>query len=224
VKGVIVYTTIFGASNRLPQAPAGADRCVCFVDAPYDDAKGWELVTEFPATNPRRRAWDLRCVPHELFSDYSRVVWTDASFTVTDLPRLLRDAGTAPIAALRHHHRRSPEQEGATLVKVGSANAEDIKRQLDGYRRERFTVSCVSISCVIVRDHSQAVQGFNQTWHAEINTHRGDNTQVSLDYSAWKHGLAIKALAGTRHENPYAVHDHLDHKRRRKPYDLERAS
>lgn len=218
----IVFTAILGDCDSLKPAPTGADRCVCFVTDPsaHADAKGWELVAH-PAHNPRREAWSLRCLPHGLFPDYARVIWVDASFTLIDLPRLLKDTGDAPIAALRHHARSSAYQEAAQLAKIGQSAQSGIDRQTRDYRAQGFQSTHLSISCVIVRDRSAAVERFNQTWFDQILKYPCDNTQVSLDYSAWKHGLTIKALAGTRHENPYATHDHADHKRRRRPYDTE---
>lgn len=219
MKGVIVFTTIFGGSDSLKPAPRGADRCVCFTDRParYPDARGWELV-QHAAADPRREAWHMRCVPHELFPSYDRVVWIDASFTLTDLPRLLRDAGAASIAALRHHERDSCYREGRRLVRNRQADPVDIERQLGAYEAAGFAPRHLSISCVLVRDHSEAVRAFNETWAAQIREYPGDNTQVSLDYSAWVNGLTIHALKGTRHHNPYAQHDHFDHRRRRRPY------
>lgn len=217
---VIVFTAILGDCDSLKPAPTGADRCVCFVTEPSDvpDARGWELMAHATA-NPRRDAWRLRCLPHLLFEDYERVIWIDASFTLTDLPRLLRDAGSKPISALRHHERDTCYHEGLKLVKIKQSNEADVARQLLAYRQAQFNPEHLSISCVLVRDRSEAVNRFNETWAEQIQTYPGDNTQVSLDYSAWKNGLTIHGLMGTRKENPYAIHDHLDHRRRRKPYE-----
>jgi len=222
----IVYTAILGGSDSLKTAPKGADLCVCFVDdrADHSDAKGWELRTIPHAVaylpDPRRRAWWMRAVPHVVFSGdrYDRVIWIDASFTLTDVPRLLKDAGDAPLAALRHHKRRTCYEEGREIVKVGQAERADVEPQLLAYHTAGFRPDSLSISCILVRDRSADVQRFNETWHAETSMYPGDNTQISLDYSAWVNGLAIKALRGVRHHNPYSTHDHDDHKKRRKPY------
>lgn len=222
----VVYTTILGGSDSLKPAPKGADRCVCFTDdvSLRSDPKGWEFTEWAVPGSPRREAWYIRCVPHMLFGGYDRVVWIDASFTLLDLPRLLRDAGSAPVSALRHHRRASPYTEAAELVKVGQSTQASIDRQLADYRRSGFNPSHLSISCVIVRDRSVKAESFNLTWSAEIDKYPGDNTQVSLDYSAWINGFEIAPLKGTRHENPYSTHDAKDHKRRRRPYELEAAS
>lgn len=217
----IVFTTILGGSDSLKPAPAGADRCVCFVDdvSAYPDAKGWQLVQTALEGDPRRQAWRMRCVPHLLFKEsYDRVVWIDASFTLTHLSRLLRDAGDAPIAGLRHHARTSAYVEAQTLVKIGQARESEVRTQMDAYRRVGFRSPHLSISCILVRDRSKTACQFNETWANEIDTYFGDNTQLSLDYSAWVNGTEIRALTGTRHDNLYSVHDHSDHKRRRRPY------
>lgn len=216
----IVYTAILGGSDSLKPAPTGADRCVCFVDDPaaYPDAKGWELLAHRYTGDPRREAWRLRALAHEMFPAYTRVIWIDASFTLTDLPRLLRDAGAVPVAALRHHARRSYYEEGREIVRVGQAAAEDVERQMEAYAKARFVPEHLSISCVLVRDRSESAARFNETWWDQIRLFPGDNTQLSLDFAAWANAFAIAPLTGTRHDNPYARHDAKDHKARRKPY------
>ncbi len=221
---VIVYTAILGGSDSLKPAPKGADRCVCFVD--YDDAMmadwegqlGWEFAIA-KWSNPRRTAWKLRCVPHAVLSGaYDTVVWVDASFTVTDLPRLLRDSAGHNLSGLRHHKRHSCYEEGEEVVKNGQSALFDVWSQMSGYEHAGFKPSYLSISCILVRQNNPRVTAFNELWDREIRKHPGDNTQLSLDYCAWKTGIGVHHLQGVRKDNPYAVHDHADHKRRRKPY------
>lgn len=223
----IVYTAILGTCDSLKPAPVGADRCVCFTDDPayLEEPKGWE-VHLWPSTgwverDPRREAWRLRCVPHELFADYDTVIWIDASFTLTDLPRLLRDSGGHELSGLKHHKRTTCYEEGREIVRVGQAGAVHVNFQMDAYRRMGFRPSSLTISCILVRTKSEKVMAFNVAWYAEIVKNLGDNTQLSLDYCAWQTGLMVHRLQGVRKENPYAQHDHADHKRRRQPYRTE---
>lgn len=222
----IVYTTIFGESDSLKPAPAGADRCVCFVDlwqgsSDLDQRLGWEIHLLGEPKEPRREAWRLRCIPQLLFPEADQTVWIDASFTVTDLPKLLADAKGSDLALLRHHRRHSCYDEGVELVSVGQSDKRDVQRQLDGYRREGFAPSSLSISCILVRRNNAKVTAFNELWDREIQAHPGDNTQLSIDYCAWKTGLKVTALKGSRLDNPYSVHDVRDHRKRRKPYRPE---
>lgn len=215
---IIVFTAILGASDSLKPAPVGADHCVCFTDDVVQDPQGWELRDWQSYQEPRREAWRLRCVPHQLFTDYAAVIWVDASFTLTNLPRLLKDSNGFDLSGLKHHARSSCYEEGREVVKVGQADEKAVDAQLAGYRRAGFHPSALTISCVLVRTNTARVNAFNERWDAEIRQHPGDNTQLSLDYAAWVSGLEVHHLSGVRKDNPYAVHDHADHKRRRKPY------
>jgi hypothetical protein len=220
----IVYTAILGPCDSLKPAPVGADRCVCFTDdeTHISNPKGWEIAlwqsTSWQERDARREAWRLRCVPHDLFEFYDQVVWIDASFTLTDLPRLLRDADGHDLSGLRHHTRTSCYEEGAEVVRVGQADGVIVSEQLQSYRRVGFRPAMLTISCILVRTHTLHVRNFNCLWDREIRAFAGDNTQLSLDYCAWKSGLSVHHLSGVRRDNPYAQHDHADHKRRRQPY------
>jgi hypothetical protein len=134
---------------------------------------------------------------------------------------LLLDSSGHDLSVLSHHHRSSCYEEGREIIRVGQASASDVQPQLDAYRREGFAPTRLSIGCLVVRANTPAVAALNERWDAEIHQHKGDNCQLSLDYAAWKTGVRVHALKGVRKDNPYAVHDHSDHKRRRKPYDTE---
>lgn len=220
---VIVFTSILGGSDSLKPAPKGADRCVCFVDdleMCTQDTKGWTLVVHPKAPDPRREAWRLRCVPHQLFEDYETVVWIDASFTLTNLPLLLQDSKGHDLSGLRHHKRSSCYAEAKEIMDIGQGDRGSLCQQMATYQRDGFAPNELTISCILVRSNNANVSAFNERWDSEIRTYSGDNTQVSLDYAAWKAGIGVHHLRGVRKDNPYAVHDHADHKKRRKPYSL----
>jgi len=219
---VIVYTTIFGGSDSLKPAPVGADRCVCFTDvrAYLENPVGWDVVLREPpeTLGPRRAAWHVRCLPHHFLDSHAISIWIDASFAVTNLPQVLRDSEGFELSGLRHHARSSCYEEGREVVRNGQSDDGDVARQLHAYSREGFQPSTLTIGCLLVRSQHAAVIQFNERWDAEIQKHQGDNCQLSLDYAAWKSGLSVHHLQGVRKDNPYALHDHADHKRRRKPY------
>lgn len=220
---IIVYTTIFGWSDNIKAAPSGASRCVCFVDDPVAYAgqtRGWELI-KHPAPNPRREAWHLRCVPHLLFPSARKTIWIDASFTITDLDKILLDSSGHDLSVLRHPWRHTCYEEGRIIIKIGQAPAEVVNRQLDEYRAQGFKPEELSISCLIVRENNQKVTQFNECWDEEIRRNPGDNTQLSLDYAAWKAGIRTNYLEGQYRDNPYAHYNHKDHKELRRPYDTD---
>lgn len=221
---VIVYTAILGYCDSLKPAPTGADRAVCLSDISHlGIGRGWEIV-RFPmegwaaTDNPRRDAWSLRSLSHKVFPEADVTIWIDASFTMTNLGQLLIDSEGHDLSVLRHHKRKSCYEEAAEVVRVGQADKLDVRRQMDQYREDGFDPACLSISCIVVRKNTPRVTEFNELWDAETRLNPGDNTQLSLDYCAWKAGIFPHALKGVRKDNPYAVHDHDDHKRRRQPY------
>lgn len=220
----IVYTAILGGCDSLKRAPKGADKAILFSDdhAHLQDSNGWDVYhwprTSWQEQDSRREAWRLRCVPHKLFASYDTVTWIDASFTLTNLPRLLRDATGRDLSVLKHQKRTTCYEEGREIIRVGQAPASAVQPQMDAYRRAGFSPSTLSISCIIVRRRTEAVRRFNHAWLSEIQRHPGDNTQLSLDYAAWRTGVRVNYLTGVRKDNPYAQHDHEDHKKRRKAY------
>ncbi len=218
---VIVYTAILGDCDSLKPAPKGAE-CILFTNRDQEYANGWKFIVwdgpSWQVNTPRSEAWRLRSVPHKTFNTYDTAVWVDASFAVTDLPRLLRDSEGYDLSALKHHKRTTCYEEGVEVVRNGQADVLDVQAQMFHYQREGFKPTALSISCILVRRNNARATAFNELWDREIRTHPGDNTQLSLDYAAWKTGVGVHHLDGTRHDNPYAVHDAKDHKRRRKPY------
>lgn len=225
----IVYTAILGSCDSLKPAPVGADRAVCFTDdeAHFANPHGWSLQMwperSWQAPNSRREAWRLRCIPHVMFPgctshDGDTVTWIDASFTLTDFPKLMQDAKGHDLSGLRHHKRSSCYEEGREIVRVGQGDEAEVSAQLHSYSKAGFKPTGLTISCVLVRSFGPKAISFNEAWQTEIEAHPGDNTQLSLDYAAWKAGLTVHHLSGFRKDNPYSVHDHADHKRRRRPY------
>ncbi len=220
---VLVYTAILGDCDSLKPAPAGAE-CICFTDR--DDLlvrDGWRFVwwwwPNWEIANARREAWRLRAVPHQLFGQsFDAIIWMDASLTITDLPRLLHDSADHEISGLRHHNRTDAYHEARELVNIGQSDADDVDRQMAIYRSHGFPLIPLTISCLLVRQQTAKVRLFNDIWDHEIRFNPGDNTQLSLDYAAWMNDLTVHHLEGSRHQNPYAVHDSADHKRRRKAY------
>lgn len=216
---IVLYTALFGGSDRLKPAPAGVvDRCVCFTDDPTLKPQGWELVPYTVVSDPRREAWILRCQADRLFPDADVVIWLDASLEILDLPRLIHDAAPFDLAGLAHPERSSSYDEAAELIAIGQGDPESLRAQVAAYRAEGFPGAGLTTSGILVRRNTQAVVALNTIWAEELVKYAGDNTQVSLDYAAWRVGLPVAHLAGTYIDTPYVVYDHEEHHRRRRPY------
>lgn len=215
---IVLYTTIFAQSDLLKPRPAGADRAVCFTDEPIGPALGWEIVVLPPPADPRRTAWRMRALSHEYLPDATVIVWADASFAICNLPRLVQDAGEAPLAGMRHPERSTCYEEGAEVVALGQSDRRAVETQLAGYRSVGFAPRSLTAANVLIRRHTPAVVAFNEDWAAELQRWPDDNAQLSLDYCAWRAGLDVHYLEGTYTANPYLHFDMGDHHARRRQY------
>lgn len=215
----ILYTAILRGSDSLKPAPPGVE-AVCFVDYPnpIGDARGWFIIPHEYEGDARREAWRLRCQSHLRFGTYDRAVWIDASFRYVDFARLLEDAGDGELVGMRHPHRTSIYDEGPALVAENRGGAAGVQRQLDAYRAEGFAPQNLTTAGILVRRPTPRVIDFNERWLLEIERWPDDNTQLSLDYCAWKAGLDMQYLEGSYIANPYITYDHEDHKLRWRPY------
>lgn len=220
---IVLYTAILGGSDRLKPAPSvGADRCICFTDDTrlVQNAQGWEIRLQpvGEGDNPRRLAWQLRCRSHVWFPGADLVVWLDASMFIRDFPRLVGDAGDADLVGMRHPERTSCVDEAEVLVADEKATLEGVTRQVDAYLADGYVPLSLTTAGILLRRHTPRVCAFNRRWASELARYPDDNTQLSLDYCAWKEGVPMTYVAGTYIDNPYLLYDHEEHARRRRPY------
>ncbi len=209
---IVVYTTIFGRSDSVKPAPAGADRCVCITDDKDLAGGGWEFLYHEipPGSYARKEARIMQSRSDLLFGVESRVVWVDASCELKDLARLLRDSRASEFAALKHPDRSDLLSEGKQTIALGQSPNGLVEQQLVRYSAEGFASQTVSTTCLFVRRHTGAVCDMNRIWEEQLIKY-GMNDQISVDYSAWKARVRIDYLEGSY--MTYHKHDH--HKRRR---------
>jgi Protein of unknown function (DUF616) len=219
---IVAYTAIFGGSDSLKAAPAGADRAVCFTDGAHTDSRGWEIVQREVGDRGRRAARVLKMSPHELFADATASVWVDGSIAIQDWQALIADSGDADVACFAHPDRTNCYDEGRTVVRLKIAHQAKVMAALEMYRRDGFNPTSLSTTGLLYRKHGPGVVAFNTLWRSHLATY-GTNDQVHVDYCAWRAGVSVHHLQGHYRENPYAVYDKVDHHRRRKPqFFLER--
>jgi hypothetical protein len=211
----VVYTAIFGGSDALKQAPAGADRCVCFTDDPHLTGHGWEIIQR-AAEYPRHAARAVKVSSHALFPEATRTVWIDGSITIRDWERLLHDTEGAEIACLPHPDREDCYEEGREVIRLKIAPADAVTRALERYRSAGFAPTRLSTTGLLVRANTPAIASFNELWRSHLSQY-GTNDQVHIDFCAWTTGIRTTWLEGHYRSNPYMVYDRDDHHRRRKP-------
>jgi hypothetical protein len=216
---IVVYTAIFGGSDALKRAPAGADRCVCVTDDATIEGRGWEVMLAAARPGPRRAARLAKMRPHELFPDADASIWVDGSIEICDLPALLAEAAGAEIACFAHPDRSTCYDEGAAVIRLKIAHPRKVNLALELYSAEGFAPTQLSTTGLFFRRHTPAVASFNRLWRDHLDAY-GTNDQVHVDFCAWQSGVRIGYLRGHYRDNPYARYDRLDHHRRRKPQFL----
>jgi len=219
---IVLYSAIFGGSDRIKRAPKGPDACVVFTDDASLAGSGWCLLYREPPPKPRRAARALKMLPHTIFSDADAWLWVDGSIEIKDWPRLMADIGDAEIACLPHPDRSTCYAEGETVIRLKIAH--DVARQqvqdaMTKYRAEGFAPTSLSTTGLFWRRNTERVRAFNDLWYEELNRY-GTNDQVHVDYCAWKVGVPIKHLSGHYRDNAYSEYDGKDHRKRRQPQFL----
>lgn len=216
----VLYSCIFGGSDRLKRAPKGP-RCVVFTDDPKLKGEGWEVQFVGDVDKPRRAARVRKMTP--MFDEPT--IWVDGSIEIRDWPALMTDIGDAEIACFAHPDRSTCYDEGETVIRLKiahDAGKDQVRDALAKYWLEGFRPTMLSTTGLFYRKHTERVAAFNDLWRDELNRY-GTNDQVHVDYCAWKTGIQIRYLRGHYRANPYALYDRVDHHRRRKPQFLREA-
>lgn len=217
---IVLYSALFGGSDTLKPAPAGPDRCVMFTDNAALAGHGWEFIVEPRSAFTRWQARQKKTTSHLLFPDAEIVVWADASMTIMDWPRLIRDfTPGGDVACLPHPFRNNCYDEGAKCIELKIGGVRNITKALDGMRADGFAPTVLSTTGLFLRRNTDAVRRMNEFWYDHLERF-GINDQVHLDYCAWKAGASRVWLAGNYLDNPYMVYDRLDHRKHRKPQYL----
>lgn len=216
---IVVYTAIFGASDSLKQAPAGADRCICLTDDVTLSGRGWEMRYRPTPTHPRQAARAVKLASDVLFPEASLVVWVDGSIEIRDWARLMADVAKAELACLPHPDRDTCYDEGRKVVQLKIAHADQVNAALEEYRQAGFTPRRLATTGLLVRRQTPRVAAFNALWRDHVARY-GTNDQVHVDYCAWRAGLTMSWLTGHYRDNPYMRYDQQDHHRRRRPQFL----
>lgn len=223
---IVAYSAIFGDSDSIKPAPP-ADRCVLFTDRVVTEAHGWTVVdyrdtgfrTEDKDGNkirPRVMARTLKLSPMDLFPTADASVWVDGSIAITDWPRLVSECATWEAASFRHPDRDTCYAEAATVIRLQIAHPTKINAAVEYYKAAGFDPSTLSTTGLFYREHNRRVREFCAHWKEHLRRY-GTNDQVHVDFCAWLATINIFHLTGHYRDNPYAVYDGTDHRRRRKP-------
>lgn len=207
---MIVYTTVFGETDKLqePQVDSKA-RFVCFTDQPISSDR-WEIIRKPKSFTPKRLCREMKLQPHVVFPDADKTLWIDANCRLTMAPEEIFERHPEGVTALVHHKRQRIRQEVEAILRWGKAKEDILRAQLSHYQLNGWdTITnpqrAIHNGCFLVRHHTPEVMRFCDFWAAEV-ARWTLRDQMSIDYSAWRTGLAINNAEGTVPRNPYFTH------------------
>jgi hypothetical protein len=205
---IVVYTTVFGPTDPLhePRKPDGF-RFVCFTDRPLK-SRHWEIV-QVPATDaPARECRKLKQLSHVTFPEADATLWLDAAFELLVSPAKVAALATADMVGFKHPDRTRISQEAPAIARAGKGLEGPTMAQLETYQAAGWDTDDnpqrhITNGGFLFRRHTPAVQRFNEAWHREVQT-RTLRDQMSIDYCAWREGVAIGHYPGNVRRNNLA--------------------
>lgn len=205
---LIVYTSVLGATDPLHEPRCASDaEFVCFTDQPIESDR-WSVVRMPVQAAPSRATRILKCNPQLLFPEADAWLWIDAAFELLQPPERIVAASTAGIVGMRHPDRRRIVDECEAIIKAGKGLAAPTRAQLAAYQAEGWDTDAdpqdgITNGGFLLRRNIGAVRHFNRLWDAEVQD-RTLRDQMSIDYCAWRAGVAIEHLPGHVRKNAWA--------------------
>lgn len=192
---VVVLSAIFGGRDApLPVPSHDVDEYLLVTDGP--GAAGWTVRQETAGGDPRRAARRVKTLALELV-DADVVVWVDGRIRVSPLPLrpLLRRALRGRcIAGYPHPWRGRVAQEARECARLGLADPETMRAQMQAYRDEGFPDAAgLWNTMVLARRDTPECRALGRAWWAELERHTLRD-QVSLPPVLWRLGLECGRL------------------------------
>ena len=187
----VIYTCITNNYDKLipPRVYFKGYDFICFCDEemldPYWTVKLIpEKIRQYSSVKQQRY---IKTHPHEFFKDYEYSIWVDANVEVLADPTELIKTIKSAVAIPQHPIRRCIYGEGKECIKLQKDTAENINKQLDRYREEKFPKNFGLVqSNIVIRKHNDSgCIKLMEDWWAEIEkgSHRD---QLSFNYALWK--------------------------------------
>lgn len=207
VPRIAVYTAVYGGYDRIrePVEQTIAADWICFTDTPFPSAT-WNVVVDLDdAEHPRVAVNRRKHLPHRYLEGYDWTIWIDGNMAVTSkhfvADAIDRSAGRG-FTVFRHPDRDCVYAEGAANIRLGKADPELVRRQMDAYLEEGYPMANGLYACgLLVRDgRMDWVARLGEDWAAETSRW-SFRDQLSLPVVAQRAGVELDTL-------PYHLHGH----------------
>ena len=206
----VVYTVITGGYDKLHE-PLFVNHdldYICFTDDKSVRSDVWKIqyLDDDMGLDKVRLQRYHKFFPYDLLDQYDYSIYVDGKNQITgDLVEYIeyysRKSG---MLCFPHPLRESLYQEIDEVAKLGKANANEMKKQVDHYFELGYDNSVPIIeSCLLVRSHNdEALRQVMNDWWIELNswTHRD---QLSFGYVCWKNNYQFDLCELNIYDNLY---------------------
>ena len=195
----VVYTCITGGYDNLmePKFITPGFDYVCFTDdVENTQSKVWQIrpiPDELYNLSNVKKQRMVKINPHKYLSEYDESIWVDGSMMVIgDLNKFIdeycRDKSIS-VLFREHPARKCIYDEAETCLRMKKDTPENIKSQMDRYRKEGFPrkYGLVESNMIYRRHNNPYCIKLMETWAEEVRkgSHRD---QLSFNYALWKVG------------------------------------
>lgn len=173
----------------------------------------WKLrVLQLNGINTTGNMFNRYCKfhPFELFKDYDYSVYVDGNVTiVSDVSQLFSIAHDSKcgIAMHRHQYRNCAYAEAKKCLQLGKGNANNIKKQMQQYKKEGFPhdYGLCEATIIVVDLKNSSAKTIMDAWWQEYCIQESFRDQLSFPYVLWKLGYKIEDIGNlgyNEYKNP----------------------
>lgn len=197
----VIFTCITNGYDTLkdPDVITEGYDYICFTDNLDLKVKVWKLrpiPQELITIDKTKQQRNIKICPHKYLSEYDMSVWVDGNikldFNIENFIKKFID-DKHNVFVKRHPQRTCIYQEMTACLNMKKDTAENMKPQIDGYKKEGYPAKCgLAETNFIVRNHnSEDCKKLMECWVNEVNN-GSKRDQLSFNYAVWKTKVSVK--------------------------------
>ncbi len=236
---IVIYTSIFGGYDNLPNVSFKPENCdfICFTDSDIQ-SNGWNII-RVPVLyeDPNRNAKRYKILPHRYLSEYDISIYMDGNFEICGNINILinKYLNDANVAFFDHNQQETYDrrnciyQEADFIINSGMLNMQRspergklnfkdnphvIQQQMLRYKNKKYPEDAgLIVGGIILRKHNDiACINVMEEWWNEIKYY-SKRDQLSFNYVAWNQNFNFNYIPGQTRNNTFFSYRKHDNKK-----------
>lgn len=208
------FTAIISNYEELktPSIVSKGWKYICYTDQPLQ-SDVWEIrrINDMNLS-PQRTARFIKIMFHH-FVDTKYSLWVDASFKINIDLNIWWQRFAPPMTCIAHPLRKSVYEEAKNCLAFDRGNKEEIRKQIDRYRKLKVPVNYGMIqSGILFREKTKQVIDLCELWHCELQN-GSTRDQLSFPYAVWKMPIVNYFHWDYRRNNEFIYTKHFKFRR-----------